>query len=62
MKFEYKQIVLDLGIMLGQKKADAALEILNENGRDGWELVSAAGIGEAHWMVYVFKKPLRSEF
>ncbi|MCL2217809.1 MAG: DUF4177 domain-containing protein [Defluviitaleaceae bacterium] len=62
MRFEYKQIVFNLGLTLSQKKHDGAMELLNEAGRDGWEMVSAASMGDSHYMVYVFKRPLRGEF
>jgi len=62
MKFEYKQIVLNLGLTLGQKKQDEINETLNELGRDGWEMINFEGIGDTHAFAYVFKRPLRSEF
>jgi len=62
MKFEYKQIILDLGMTLGKKKQEAANETINELGRDGWELIAAINISQTTSIVYVFKRPLLNEF
>jgi hypothetical protein len=44
MKFEYKQVIIDLGLTLGQKKQDTANELLNELGKDGWERLISKGL------------------
>ncbi|MCL2198255.1 MAG: DUF4177 domain-containing protein [Defluviitaleaceae bacterium] len=56
MKYEYKQVLID------PWKQEAAEEQLNELGRDGWEMVDVANIGGTHYLVYAFKRQLRSEF
>ena len=63
MKYEYKQIEFNLGIMRGQKKQDELSQLLNDLGREGWELVGFTSTGDgSRNFEYVFKKPLNSDF
>ena len=63
MKFEYKQIEFNLGIMRGQKKQDELHELLNELGWEGWELVGFVSIGDGSRVFeYVFKRQKLNEF
>ena len=61
-KFEYKQIIFDMGLTLGQKKDDSLYEQLNELGREGWEMINFCNMTGSHYFAYVFRRPLRDGF
>ena len=63
MKFEYKTMKLATkGILGGKFDAEELDNILNEYGRDGWELIAAFDTnktyGETRDVVVIFKRPL----
>ena len=63
MKFEYKQVEFNLGLMRKQAKQDELNEMLNQHGREGWEVVNFVAVGEsATYFVYLFKRQRSSDF
>ena len=63
MRYEYKQVEFNVGMMRKQSKYDELNKMLTDLGKEGWELVQFETDAQAatHFF-YVFKRPLRNEF
>jgi len=63
MKFEYKQVEFNIGLMRKQSKYDELNEMLTQLGKEGWELTHFQTDAQSStYFFYVFKRPLRSDF
>jgi hypothetical protein len=62
MKFEYKQVEIGQAVFKRVKKREEVEQTLNELGREGWELVNFVSCVTSGYYIYIFKRPLRSEF
>ena len=62
MRFEYKQVEFSMGLFSRGKKAGQVEQELNELGSDGWELVNCVSCSQTGVMIYVFKRPKKSDF
>ena len=62
MEWEYNSIYLDCGFMTDKNPNNEQInEMLNEQGKEGWELVNTLDIGTpsvgTHAFLFIFKRP-----
>jgi len=63
VKYEYKQVEFNIGLMRKQSKMDELNDMLTDLGKQGWELVQfEADAQQATYFFYVFKRPIRDGF
>ena len=63
MRYEYKQVEFNIGLMRKQAKYEELNKMLSEHGRDGWELIEFETDSQSTtYFFYIFKRPLRDDF